>query len=51
VAWLVTYLAEVVLDNRIGALEPEPTQFFHHAHGGDLGIAFQKLQDVVLEWI
>lgn len=50
-AWLVAYVAEVILDNRIGALESEPTEFFPHADGGDLGITFQKLKDVVLEWV
>jgi len=35
----------------VAALESEPMQFFQHPDGSDLWIAFQKLSEVVLEWI
>src|SRR5439155_18823986 len=44
-------LAQAIADNRIGAGESEPAQFFQQADGGDIGIALQKLNDVVVERI
>src|SRR5207302_9487343 len=42
-------LAQLVADDRVGAGESEPTELFQHPDRGDLGIAFQKLNDVVPE--
>ena len=44
-------LAQAVADNRVGAGESEPAQFFQHPDGGDLRIAFEKLNNLVLERI
>src|SRR5882724_13506090 len=44
-------MTQVIANNGVAALESEPTQFFQHPDGSDVGIAFQKLSDVVLEWI
>src|SRR2546425_11173067 len=42
-------LAQMIADNGVGAFKSKPAQFFSHPNGGDLGIAFQKLNDIVLE--
>ena len=44
-------LAQMIADNGVGAFKSKPAQFFSHPNGGDLGIAFQKLNDIVLEGI
>src|SRR2546427_2977081 len=48
-ARVAAQLAQMIADNGVGAFKSKPAQFFSHPTGGDLGIAFQKLNDIFLE--